>query len=104
MDVNDDGLDAVALRVALGARLLRAGDDPLGLAVEIDDHVAALEALDVAVLQLAHLAGELVVDLLPLRLAHLLIEHLLGRLGSDAAEFVGLLGQRNVDLVALLHF
>src|ERR1051326_1925988 len=70
--VDDHGLDAVALRVALGARLLRARDDPLGFAVEVDDHVAALEALDVAVLQLPDLVLELVVDLLPLGLADLL--------------------------------
>src|SRR2546430_10225318 len=50
--VDDHGLDAVALRVALGARLLRPRDDSLGLAVEVDDHVAALEALHVAVLEL----------------------------------------------------
>ena len=100
--VDDDGFDAVALRVALGARLLAARDDPLGLAIEVDDHVAALEALDVTVLELAELADEFVVDLLALGLADLLIEDLLGRLRGDAAEVFGSLRQRDVHFVALL--
>ena len=102
MHVDDDGLDAVALRVALGARLLAARDDPLGLAVEVDDHVAALEALDVAVFELAELVDEFVVDLLALGLADLLIEDLLGRLRGDAAEVFGGFRQRDVHFVALL--
>src|SRR5258706_356417 len=100
--VDDDRLDAVALRVALGARLLRARDDPLGLAIEVDDHVPALEALDVTVLQLASLADEFVVHLLPLGLADLLVENLFGRLRGDAAEVLGGLRQRDVHFVALL--
>jgi len=102
VDVYDDGLDAIALRVALGARLLGTGDRPFGLAVEVDDHVAALKALDVTILQLPHLVGELDVDLLTLGLADLLIEDLFGRLRGDAAEVLGLLGNRDLQLVALL--
>src|SRR5437588_210576 len=94
--VDDHGLDAVALGVALRARLLRPRDDPLGLAVEVDDHVAALEALHVAVLDLADLVLELVVDLLALGLAHLLVEDLLGRLRGDAPEVLGRLRHRDV--------
>src|SRR5437660_204656 len=71
VDVDDDRFDAIALRVALGARLLAARDDSLVLAIEIDDHVAALEALHVAVFELAELADEFVVNLLALGLADL---------------------------------
>src|SRR4051794_25118099 len=78
VDVDDDSFDAIALRITFGARLLAARDDPLGLAIEVDDHVAALEALDVTVFELAELADEFVVDLLALGFADFLIQHLLG--------------------------
>ena len=80
--------DALALAVALVARLLGAGHDGLG-AAEVDDDVAALEALDGAVDDLADAVDVLVVDLLALGLADALVEHLLGRLGGDAAEALG---------------
>src|SRR5258708_1192408 len=102
--IDDHGLDAVALRVAPAPPLLPPRDDSLGLAVEVDDHVAALEALDITVLQFAELVPELVVDLLPLGLADLLVEDLLGRLGGDASEVTGRLRQRDMHLVALLDF
>src|SRR5207302_2617889 len=79
VDVDDDRFDAIALRVALGARLLAARDDSLGLAIEIDDHVAALEALHVAVFEVAELAVEFVVNHLALGLADLPLQPLLGR-------------------------
>ena len=85
VDVVEDRADALPLAVALGARLLVARDDRLGLA-EVDDHVAALEALDRAAHQLADLREVLVVDVVALGLADLLVEHLLGRLRRDAAE------------------
>src|SRR4051794_22376166 len=102
VDVDDDGFDAIALRVTLGARLLAARDDALGLAIEVDDHVAALEALDVTVFELAELADEFVVDLLALGLADLLIQDLLGRLRGNATEVFGGFRQRDVDFVPLL--
>jgi hypothetical protein len=75
----------------------RARHDRLG-APEVDDDVAALEALDGAVDHLADAVDELVVDVLALGLADALVEHLLGRLGGDAAEALG--RHRDVDLVA----
>src|SRR5213075_1309589 len=97
VDVGDDGADALALAVALVARLLGARHGGLG-AAEVDDDVAALEALDGAVHDLAHAVDVLVVDLLALGLADALVEHLLGVLGRDAAETLG--RERQQDLVA----
>ena len=53
---------------------------------EVDDHVAALEALDRPVHQLADLREVLVVDVVALGLPDFLVEHLFGRLRGDAPE------------------
>src|SRR6185295_3393985 len=70
-------------------------------AAEVDDDVAALETLDGAVEHLADAVDVFVVDVLALGLAHSLVEHLLGRLGGDAAQALG--RDRQVDLVAHLR-
>src|SRR4030095_6612503 len=91
----DHGADALARRVALGARLLLARQHRVD-AADLDNQIAALEALDRAV---DHLADALVVlgeDVLALRLAHLLEDDLLGGLRGDAPEHVGPL--RKLDL------
>src|SRR5262249_6163685 len=59
--IEQDRADALSLSVALGARLLIARHDRLGLS-EIDHHVATLEPFDRATHQLAELGLELVVD------------------------------------------
>ena len=97
MDLDDDAADPLALAVALVARLLGARDDGLG-AAEVDDDVAALEALDGAVDHLAGAVDVLVVDLLALGFAHPLVEDLLGGLRGDAPEPLG--GDGGEDLVA----
>ena len=94
---DDDGADAVARAVALGARLLLARQHRLD-AAELDDDVAVLEALDGAVDHLADAVVVLGVDVLALGLAHVLEDDLLGGLRGDAAEHVGRHGE--VDLVA----
>ncbi len=85
VDVDEDAADPLALRVPLGAGLVLARDDRLGPS-EVDDHVAALEALHRAGDELAHLRRVLVVDVVPLGLADLLVEDLLGALGGDAPQ------------------
>src|SRR5262249_25519406 len=80
---------AVADRVVFRARLFLARD--LGLdTADFRDDVAALEALDHRVDDLANPLAELAVDLLALGLADPLRDHLLGRLRRDAAELLGL--------------
>ena len=84
----DDRADALAGRVAFGARLFLAREHGFD-AADLDDQVAALEPLDRGV---DHLADALVVfgkDVLALRLAHLLEDHLLGGLRGNASEHVG---------------
>ncbi len=85
MDVDEDAADPFPLRVPLGPGLVLARDDRLGPA-EIDDHVAALEALHRTGDQLSELRGVLVVNVVALGLADLLVEHLLGALGRDAPQ------------------
>src|SRR5690606_40788512 len=66
-------------------RLVR-GDEGFGVAAEVDEDVAALDALHHAGDQLADAVLPGVHDLLALGLAHALHDHLLGGLGGDAAE------------------
>ena len=99
VDLDDHAADALALAVALVARLLAAGNDRLG-AAEVDDDVASLEPPDRAVDDLADPVLELVEDLLALRFADALVEHLLGRLGRDPAQALGRNGE--LDLLAQL--
>src|SRR5262249_34971370 len=72
VDVVEDRADALALPIPLRAGLLVARNDRLGLA-EVDDHVAALEALHGPVHELAELREVLVVDVVALGLANLLV-------------------------------
>ena len=96
-DRADDGAQAVALRVALRARLLLARQDRLD-AADLDDDVALLEALDDAVDDFADALVVFGEDVLALGLADLLEDDLLGGLRGDAAQDVGAL--RELDLVA----
>ena len=84
--VVDIGADAVAIAVHFARDQFVAADDRLA-AAEIDDDVAVFDALDRAVDDLADAADVFVVHALALGIAHFLHDYLLGRLGSDAAEF-----------------
>ena len=84
-DVVDVGADAVAVAEGLARDQLVAAHDALA-AAEVDDDVAVLDALDLAVDDLADAVLELLVLAVALGLAHLLDDDLLGRLGGDAAE------------------
>src|SRR5215216_2393627 len=92
---HDQHLDALGGAVVLDAHLLAAGQQRLGLA-QVEDGVAALQALDHAGDDVALLAGVLVVDRLALRLAQLLEHDLLRRLRLDAPGVLDLdlLGHR----------
>ncbi len=83
--VVDIGANAVAIFVGLARNQFVAADDRLA-AAEIDDDVAVFDALDRAVDDLADAVLVFVVLAVALGLAHLLHDHLLGRLGGDAAE------------------
>ena len=91
--------DAVARRVALGARLFLARQHRLD-AADLEDDVAVLEALDRAVHDVADALVVLGEDVLALGLADLLEDDLLGGLRRDAAEHLGRL--RELHLVAEL--
>ena len=91
--------DAVAGRVALGARLFLARQHRFD-AADLEDDVAVLEPLDRAVDDLADALVVLGEDVLALGLADLLEDHLLGGLRGDAAEHFGRL--RELHLVAEL--
>src|SRR5262249_33192215 len=78
VDALDDGADPLARRVALRARLLLARQHRLD-ATDLDDQVAALEALHGAVDDLADPLVVLGEDVLALGFANLLEDHLLGR-------------------------
>ena len=99
VDALDDRADAIARRVALGARLFLARQHRLD-AADLEDDVAVLEALDRAVDDLADALVVLGEDVLALGLADLLEDHLLGGLRGDAAEHFGRL--RELHLVAEL--
>src|SRR5262249_47224446 len=81
--------DAVADLVVLAADLLGARDDALD-APEVDDQVAALDALDRAGDDRLEAPVVLVEVLVALRLADPLVHHLAGGLGGDATELEGL--------------
>ena len=86
----DHGAHAVADGVVLGARLFLARNLRFD-AADFRDDVAALEALDDGVDDLADPLAELAVNLLALGLAHALGDDLLGGLRRDAAELLGFL-------------
>src|SRR5260370_29393862 len=83
---HDQRADAVADADHLARDLLIAADDALGSA-QIDDDVAELDALDDAGDDFANAVLEFLILALALGIADLLEDHLLGGLGSDAAEF-----------------
>ncbi len=99
-DVVDVGADAVAVAEGLARDELVAAHDALA-AAEIDDDVAVLDALDLAVDDLADAILELLVLAVALGVAHLLDDDLLGGLRRDAAEVHG--RQRLGDEVAGLR-
>ena len=76
--------------------MLALGDHRLRLA-QVHDHVALLDPMDGAADDLALLVDEVGVDGVTLGIPHPLQDHLLGRLGGDAAEL--LRGQLDLDLV-----
>ena len=83
--LDDVGLQAGAVLVALVGHLLRLGQQRLHLA-EIEQRVAVVGLLDDPGDDVALAAGVLLVLHLALRLADALEDDLLGRLGGDAAE------------------
>src|SRR4051794_6100916 len=86
--LDDHGLDAAALLVALARHLLRAGQDRLHLA-QVDERVAVVVLLHDAGHDLADAVGVLVVHDRALGLVDALAQHLLGGLAGDAAEALG---------------
>ena len=95
--VVDIGADAVAVAEHLARHQLVAAHDRLA-AAEIDDDIAVFDALDDAVDDVADAVLEFLILPVALGLAHLLHDHLLGRLGGDAAVFER--RQRLGDVVA----
>ena len=85
-DVVDDDADAFALGERFDARLLRFGHDGFDAVAEIDDDLAAFEAFDEAVDQLADATDVLLVNVVALGLADFLKDDLLGGLRGDASE------------------
>src|SRR6266511_2725777 len=82
--VVDEGTDAVAVAERFSRQHFVAAHDRLA-AAEIDDHVAVFHALDDAVDDVADAVLVFLILAVALGLAHLLHDHLLGRLGGDAA-------------------
>src|SRR5205807_8422380 len=83
--LEDEHLAVLADEVALVRRLLAAREDRLRLP-ELEDGGARLEALDLAVDDVALAVGVLRVDLLALRLAERLLDDLLRGLRADPPE------------------
>ena len=100
-DLEHVSLDVLADAVVLERRLLRGGEDGLGLA-DVEDDRPRLHSRDRAGDQLAFAAGVLVEDDVPLGLVEALQHDLLGGLGVDPAEgfLVELLG---LDEIARLR-
>src|SRR5690606_4672562 len=83
--VVDVGAHTIAIAEGLARNQLVAAHDALA-AAEIDDDVAVLDALDLAVNDLADAILVFLVLAVALGIAHLLDDDLLGGLGGDAAE------------------
>ena len=96
-DIVEKGADAILGAEQLARDQIVAADDRLGPA-EVDQHVAVLDALDLADHDLADPILELVVLALALGLADALDDHLLGALRGDPAEIDR--RQRVQDMVA----
>ena len=100
-NVGDDDPNALALVPLLAARLLRTQQDCLEVS-QIDDHIAAFEALDEPVDQLADAIDILFVNISANGVADFLKQDLLGGLRGDAAEFFH--GHWQQQRVADFHF
>ena len=87
LHLDDDGLDAGAVLVALALDLLALRQQRLD-APEVDERVALVALLDDAGDELADAVDVLVVHDVALGLADALQDHLLGGLRGDAAEVV----------------
>ena len=85
-DVLDDGLDALAVVVALAVDLLGLRQQRLDALAQLHERVARVRLLDDAGDQLADAVAVLLEHHVALRLADALQDHLLGGLRSDAAE------------------
>ena len=97
-DVLDHGLDPLRVVVALAVDLLGLGQQRLDALAQLHERVARVGLLDDAGDQLADAVAVLLEHHVALGLADALQDHLLGRLGGDAAEVVG----RDVALVDLV--
>ena len=84
-DVDQYGSDPVARVVVFRSRLFAADDDPFGPS-QVDDHVAAVETLDLAGQQFADAIRVLVPHQFAFGLFDFLINDLLGRLCRDAGQ------------------
>ena len=94
-DLEDEGLDRLADPVVLERRLLGRGEDRLrpgdpALAGQVEDDRSRLDPVDRPGDELAFAAGELVVGDVTLGLAEALQDDLLGGLGMDPAEGLGI--------------
>src|SRR6266436_1738810 len=85
LDARDDHAHALSDGKRLQARLLLAWHARFGFA-DVENDVWTFDALHGRVHDLTHARDVLVVNRVALRLAHLLENHLLGKLGRDAAE------------------
>src|SRR5881628_3007570 len=92
--LDDHDLSVLADEVALVRRLIGARQDRFSLA-ELHDRGAGLEAADLAVDDVALAVGVLGEDLLALGLTQRLLDHLLGRLCTDAPQRGGGLLERD---------
>ena len=98
-DVDDVNLDALALAQHLAGHLLVVGQDGLVFAqIDDDDAAHGIDLEHDGGDDLVRLALHLGVHLAALGLAQGLADDVLGRLGGDAAELLGL--ERNLDLGA----
>ena len=100
LDLDDQGLHAIAALVMLAGDLLFLGKDGFGPA-EVDDPAALVAALNDAAADFAHAVLELFIDEFLFGVAHTLDDHLLGGLGRDAPEVGHLEGE--ADFVVELH-
>src|SRR5690606_30920562 len=85
-DLAQQALDAVLRLDRLARNQILAGNEPFGVAAEIDVRAVAVDSLDDARQQLADAVLVLLDDLLALGLAHLLHDDLLCGLRGDAPE------------------
>ncbi len=90
IDQLDDAADAIADSIAFKARLFLLGKPGFGFA-EIEDVIRTFHAFDGAIYQFARAAGIFLEYGFAFGLADLLKDHLLGSLGRDATQGIGIL-------------